>query len=307
MHHGSHVLNHTVLPNTQPCVLSRRSFFAVSARLAASAGLIAGSVPGCASEQPVSFALITDIHYADKDTAGTRNYRASIRKTRLFAETLALKKPTFAVELGDLIDKAAKEDEIGYVRTISAEFAAIGVPRHHVIGNHDVATFSKDEFLSHVGGTAPWYSFDHGSWHFVVLDANFKSDLSPYNAGNFNWTDTVVPPDELSWLTRDLAAAAKRKTVCFIHQNLHDEDDDHGVKNAPAVRAVLEEAGNVVAVFQGHMHWGGYAAIEGIHYVTLRATVEGDVESFALVTLNRRDSITVEGFGREVSRKLTFE
>jgi hypothetical protein len=293
--------HHATGSDTRRDVLSRRSF------LATSAGLAIGTVSGCGSEQPVSCALITDIHYADKDTGGTRNYRASIRKTRLFAETLAGRNPTFAVELGDIIDKAALEDEIGYVRAIKTEFASVGVPCHAVIGNHDVATFSKDEFLAHVGGRAPWYSFDHGAWHFVVLDANFSGDGTPYDAGNFNWTDTVIPPEELSWLASDLAAAANRKTVCFIHQNLHDEGDEHGVKNAAEVRGVLEEAGTVAAVFQGHMHWGGYAAINGIHYVTLKATVEGDDPSFALVTLDLRDGITVEGFGREESRTLTID
>lgn len=299
-------MDHTVSQDARLSRLSRRSFLAVSAGLAASAELAEGSVAGSSSLQPVSFALITDIHYADKDTAGTRHYRDSLRKTRQFAEILAPRKSAFAVELGDIVDGAAKPIEARYLRTIDAEFAAVGVACHYVIGNHDVATFSKDEFLSLAGGKAPWYSFDHGLWHFVILDANFNADFTPYAAGNFSWTETYVPPDELDWLAGDLAAAANRKTVCFIHQNLHNEDNDHGVKNAPAVRTVLEQVGTVAAVFQGHMHTGGYAAINGIHYLTLKATVEDDSPAFALVTLNPRGGITVEGFGREESREMAF-
>ncbi len=293
-------MDHTVSPDTRPSRLSRRSFLAVSV------GLAAGSAAGYSSLRPVSFALITDIHYADKDTAGTRHYRDSLRKTRQFAETLAPRKPAFAVELGDIVDGAAKPIETGYLRTINAEFTAIGVPCHYIIGNHDVATFSKDEYLSLAGGKAPWYSFDYGPWHFVVLDANFNADFTPYAAGNFSWTETYVPPDELDWLAGDLAAAANRKTVCLIHQNLHNEDNDHGVKNAPAVRTVLEQAGTVAAVFQGHMHTGGYAAINGIHYLTLKATVEDDSPAFALVNLNSRGGITVESYGREERREMAF-
>jgi len=49
----------------------------------------------------------------------------------------------------------------------------------------------------------------------------------------------------------------------------------NGVKNAPAVRKVLENSRKVSAVFQGHSHKNEYHEIGGIHYCTLVAMVEG--------------------------------
>jgi hypothetical protein len=57
-------------------------------------------------------------------------------------------------------------------------------------------------------------------------------------------------------LTADLRAT-DRRTIVFVHQGL-DVSDDHGVKNAPEVRRVLESTGRVLAVFQGHSHENDY-------------------------------------------------
>ena len=50
------------------------------------------------------------------------------------------------------------------------------------------------------------------------------------------------------------------------------------MKNAPAIRAVLEASGKVLAVFQGHSHKNDLNEINGIHYCTLVAMVEGSGE-----------------------------
>jgi len=102
-----------------------------------------------------------------------------------------------------------------------------------------------------------------------------------------------------------LAKSKGRPTVVFIHQNLHDEKDVHGVKNAPEVRAILEASGDVIAVFQGHMHPGGLVRLGGVTYCTLRAMVEGpglENNAFGVVKLRGR-KVELEGFGQQPSRK----
>jgi alkaline phosphatase len=172
------------------------------------------------------------------------------------------------------------------------------------LGNHCLNAFTKKEFLASCGSKSKrsYYSFDCGDYHFVVLDANFKQDGTPYANGNFSWTDTWIPEPEQEWLKSDLAAAGDKKTIAFLHQNLHDEKNAHGVKNAPDVRRILEEAGNVVAVFQGHDHSGGYVKIGGIRYCTLKAMVEGPASennSYAVVALDGAGGVRLEGFGRQ--------
>jgi alkaline phosphatase len=269
--------------------------------LAASRGVVAGERSG----DRLSFGLVTDVHYADAPPRGSRHYRDSLAKLEEAVHTFNRREVAFVVELGDLIDAGpSKAEELKHLRTIDEVYRQFRGPRYYVLGNHCLNAFTKDEFLAHCGARIKksFYSFDYGPFHFVVLDANFRRDGTPYAAGNFSWTDTWIHPPQQRWLADDLKQAGAKKTFVFLHQNLHDETDPHGVKNAPQVRRVLESAGNVVAVFQGHMHSGGYAKIGGIHYSTLRAMVEGPAvenNAYAIVTLKKSGQPILEGFGRQ--------
>ena len=292
----------------------RRFLKTAGAALGVGAAGLLGAGRGSAAEgeaaESITFGLVTDVHYADAPTRGSRHYRDSLAKLDQAIAALNRRKVDFVVELGDFIDAGpSKAEEIEHLRTIDKRYQRFDGPRYYVLGNHCVSKLTKDEFLAHSGARfkKSFYSFDVGPFHFVVLDANFRRDGTPYAAGNFNWTDTWIHPPQQKWLADDLERAGTKKTFLFLHQNLHDETDAHGVKNAPQVRRVVEQAGNVVAVFQGHMHSGGYAQIGGVHYCTLKAMVEGatlENNAYAIVTLEKSGQPTLEGFGRQQEVKL---
>ncbi|QDT12652.1 metallophosphoesterase family protein [Stieleria marina] len=245
--------------------------------------------------------MVTDLHYADKPTAGSRHYRETLAKLDQAAGQFLRDEPDFVVELGDLIDRAdSVETEQRYLKTINKEFSAICKDRHYVLGNHCVDTLKKEEFLGTVGQQKSFYSFDRGDFHFVVLDSCFRSDGQPYGRKNFKWTDANIPAAEIDWLQSDLKAS-NRKTIVFAHQRL-DVSNNHGVKNCAEVRAALETSGNVLAVFQGHSHKNDLKEISGIHYCTLVAMVEGagvENSGHAMMTLGVDDSIVVDGFRKQ--------
>jgi len=254
--------------------------------------------------KPLSFGLVTDVHNADMPTAGNRHYRDAPAKLKLAIDVFQKEKVAFVAELGDLINAGpSKEVEKEYLRAIGKELERFDGDIHYVLGNHCVDTLTKEEFLTTCGRDPKrtYYSFDVSGYHLVVLDADFLEDGTPSPPGNFTWTGTWTPKAEMDWLAADLQQAQGRPAVVFIHQNLNDETDAHGVKNAPAVRKILEEAGNVAVVFQGHMHTGGLTRIGGIPYCTLRAMVEGagvENRAFAIVTLRGR-KVEVDGFGKQ--------
>ena len=222
--------------------------------------------------------LLTDLHYAEKATAGNRHYRDSLRKIRPAVDHFNKVKADFAVELGDFVDEAPTiEEELGYVSRIEAEFSRFKGDRHYVLGNHCVSRLKKEEFLASCGqrkkAKRAYYSFDRGGLHFVVLDACFRADGVSYGRKNFKWTDTEIPPAERKWLADDLRKSGK-PTVVFTHQRL-DVGGSYGVKSAAKVRKILEEDGEVLAVFQGHNHVNDHKVIGSVHYVTLAALIEG--------------------------------
>lgn len=261
---------------------------------------------------PFRFGMLTDAHYADYDSRGTRHYRQSLAKMQECVERMNDEKVAFLVELGDFNDGArhpSEEDALGYLDAIEDEFARFTGPRYHALGNHNMDALSKPQVLGRLENTGidtsrSYYSFDHGGLHFVVLDPNFRGDGAAYDRGDYQWTDANLPASQIDWLQQDLADARK-PTIVFLHQLLDGEGALY-VNNAAAVRKVLEASGNTLAVFQGHHHAGGYRQIEGIHYYTLRAMVEGagpENNAYAVVEVGP-GRIVVEGYRRAADRTM---
>ncbi|MCA9104737.1 MAG: metallophosphoesterase [Planctomycetales bacterium] len=277
---------------------SRRAFLQGGVLTLTTATMLSRSMADELEPPRSRIGLITDLHYADKPTAGTRHYRDTLAKLEQASKEFAAKPLDFVVELGDLIDAAESvETELGYLETINERFAAISEHRHYVLGNHCVDTLTKAEFLGKVGQEKSYYSFDHGGFHFIVLDACFRSDGTPYERKNFQWTDANVSAAELEWLAEDLAGN-QLPTIVFAHQRL-DTADNHGVKNNEQVRDLFSEHGNVAAVFQGHSHQNDHREINGIHYVTLVAMVEGPIQEhngFSILELHADSSLRLHGF-----------
>ncbi|MHC4520998.1 MAG: alkaline phosphatase, partial [Planctomycetota bacterium] len=101
-------------------------------------------------------------------------------------------------------------------------------------------------------------------------------------------------------------ATTSAPVVVFTHQLLDGSGDVH-INNAAAVREVLESSGRVLAVFQGHHHAGSYNQINGIHYYTLIAMVEGqgrESSAYATAELRPDTGIVVTGYRRAKSQTL---
>ena len=305
-------------PHNRDWIITRRVF------LRASAGTLGGlalAPLSCAPQlirrarRPTAkFGIVTDTHYADIDTVGTRFYRHSLDKLAECVELMNAKKVDFLIELGDFKDQnnpPVEQKTLSYLLTVEKVFQQFNGPTYHVLGNHDEDSISKSQLLANIKNTnidspCSYYSFDLKTLHFVILDANYTTDGSNYNHGNFDWTDANIAPDELDWLKHDLAAA-RGPVIVFIHQPL-DGAGQYYVKNAADVRQVLQESGKVLAVFQGHYHQGSYSLIESIHYYTLKATVEGpgpQDNSYAVVEVLPNCTITVTGYRKAVSKHLT--
>ena len=288
--------------DTEPVVrLGRRALLKNGALVLTAVSINVSSVIADEQESALNIGLVTDLHYADKPPAGSRHYRETPNKLAEAAEQFRKHEPAFIVELGDFIDAAETvAAELGYLKRIDRDFSAICKERHYVLGNHCVYTLRKEEFLDGVGQEAPYYSFDKGDFHFVVLDSCFRSDGEPYRRKNFEWTDPNIPDAEVEWLRADLKNTAK-KTIVFAHQRL-DVSNHYGVKNAAEVRKLLEESGNVLIVFQGHSHNNDYKDIGGIHYCTLVAMVEGsgsESNGYSVMSLASDGTITIKGFRKQ--------
>jgi predicted phosphodiesterase len=270
------------------------------------AAFIACAAPSSADKAPaaqagVRFGMITDLHYADRDSVSGRVYRESTAKLAEFIEVMNREKADFVIELGDYKDQDIQPDPaktLSYLRTIEAVFAGFEGPRYHVLGNHDEDSLTKPEFLGAAGNTGI-------PLERIILDPNFRSDGKDFGRGAFAWEDCNFPQAELDWLKADLAAGAG-PAIVFIHQQL-DGTGAYYVKNAAAGRAVLAASGRVRVVFQGHRHEGAFSEIDGIAFCTLKAAGEGsgpEANGYALVTVGPDGSIDLKGYHKIESRTI---
>ena len=65
----------------------------------------------------------------------------------------------------------------------------------------------------------------------------------------------------------------------------------------------------MLAVFQGHHHEGRYSSIEGIHYYTLKAVVEGpgqENNSYATVEVQPNHDVIVTGYRKAQHMELAY-
>jgi len=213
--------------------------------------------------------VVTDLHYAEKEPLHNRFYQQTRRKLRDAVNEFINQKLDFVVELGDLKDMNHDRDAASALRfldDIESDLQSFGGKVYHVLGNHDMDCISKEEFLSHTTNPGKargrsYYSFKARGVQFIVLDANFNEDRSPYCRGNFKWQEAFIPQEELDWLRKELQRS-KKPVVVLSHQlldNFSGAPKSVCIGNADKVVELLEASGRVLAVLQGHHHSGHYS------------------------------------------------
>lgn len=149
-------------------------------------------------------------------------------------------------------------------------------PGYHVIGNHDCDMCTKEEVLAYYGvDYKPYYSFDQGGFHFVVLDPNYYCRNGEYiSYRNGNYFDAqgdlpYLPPVQLSWLREDLAKTPY-PTILFSHQRLME--GNNGIRNAQQLRRVLADAPNkVVLALNGHEHMDNLQKVDDTWFLNINS------------------------------------
>lgn len=261
---------------------------------------------GAAPTQSVRFGIFSSPEIGDQTTAKLSAVVAAMN-TAVTQRGLS-----FVVNLDDFISfenvpGATTAMALAAIASGVAITGTLPVPFYDAISNHDVDLMSKTQWLTAMGQAATYFSFDVGSFHFVVLDQDFRtdSDADPYDDGNFDFNIAYVPPDERTWLAADLAATSK-KTIVFCSYPLtaiqYQGDGDGGpVTNAAAVRTILEASGKVLAVFSGHNGGQGNATLNNIHYIGMRAMDLSTPNAYSEIVVGTDNTITIVGYGEQKS------
>jgi 3',5'-cyclic AMP phosphodiesterase CpdA len=281
--------------------------------------------PAWAAEAPrFSFAVLTDIQYAAKDSMGARDYRASLEELRAAVEAVNAARPAFVIQLGDLIDGGA--DNLG---RILAVWNTLKAPRYHVLGNHDFA-LPRAALLPKLGMAQAYYDFSRPGWKLVVLDGmdisvpgrekgtpvhqlavHTLAALQQNRRPNAKEWNGAISSTQRRWLRGVLedAAAKKERVIVFCHFPVLAEASTppHLLWNAGDIVAELDRFPNMAAFMNGHDHRGGYARRgAGIHYVTLPGMVESGARNSWTIVDVYNNRLDLRGVGTAPSRTLAF-
>lgn len=125
---------------------------------------------------------------------------------------------SFGFTLGDLVF-----DNLDMLPQIAQSVGVLGLPWHHVIGNHDINFDTPDyaheaETYARVFGP-PYYSFNHGKVHFIVMnDIYWEVENRRYHG--------ELGAEQLAFIEADLALVPKDHLIVpLMHIPLHDVVD----------------------------------------------------------------------------------
>ncbi len=175
-------------------------------------------------------------------------------------DEIALLKPDFVVTVGDLIEGYAGNDvRAPQWDSTLAVMRRIPCPVYYTPGNHDIGDVESARLFFEKTDRPPYYSFDKGGAHFVVLNT----------ATADSWGQ--VDPLQRRWLERDLLLSqTKAHRFIFMHKTFWLT----GAAADPAADPMhqLFKKYRVTAVFCGHGHSYVSQVIDGIRYAEIGAT-----------------------------------
>lgn len=164
-----------------------------------------------------------------------------------------LMQPDFVMTVGDHVE-GYTEDTV----KLNAEWMeykklieSLTMPIYFTPGNHDILSDIQEQVYREQIGD-PYYSFDEGGYHFVVLD-------------NGRWErGDRLPSEELNWLIQDLARHNSAKgTLVFMHKPFWYNGVAAGQPDT--LHSLFVKYG-VDAVFSGHFHEYFSGKYDGVMY-----------------------------------------
>jgi len=272
---------------------------------------------------PFKVGVIADCQYCNCEVKWGRYYKKSPQRLKEAVAELNKDSLAYTIHLGDFIDQKIKS-----LDSILPTWNALQSKKYHVLGNHDfdVGQTNKQKLLNKLNIKNRYYSFIEHNWKFIVLDGNDLSFYGTLTKEKEQQTDSLfnqlkdknlpylkrwnggLSNTQINWIKKELdeAVEKKQKVVFYCHFPIFPVDNDN-LWNRDQFLEVIKPYKNIKAFFNGHNHNGAYEMVNNVHYLTFKGMVDTEnTSAFAKIKFDK-DTIFVQGYEREPSRKLIIK
>ena len=279
----------------------------------------------CTESKYTSFkiGIISDCQYCDCEIKWDRYYKKAPQRLKEAVSVLNNDDLSYTIHLGDFIDKNFES-----LDSVLPTWKKLKSPSYHVLGNHDfeVKDSLKKKVIKKLNLKNRYYSFVEEDWRFIVLDGNDLSFFGALTKAKKQQTDSLfnslkdkdlpylkewngaLSTTQLKWVKEELDKAVhnNQKVGFYCHFPIFPIDQ-HNIWNREQFLSLIKPYKNVKLFFNGHNHAGAYQLVDNIHYLTFKGMVDTEnTSAFAKVKFDK-DTVIIEGFFREPSRKLVIK
>ncbi|QJD85458.1 metallophosphoesterase family protein [Cohnella herbarum] len=208
--------------------------------------------------EPIMFVHLTDTHINVPGKNPLFAIDAGAKLRAMFAEIGNLsQKPAFVIISGDLTQDGDVEDYKYLRQIIAEEQAALDVPVHVALGNHDSRPFFREGYL----GDEPseesyYYTFMEQGLRVAVLNTQIPGE----HAGRLD-------EEQLAWLAQELTVPAPAGTIVVLHHPVVPTPsalmDSHLLANPNDLAEAIADT-DVIGLLSGHIHFNSIGLFHGI-------------------------------------------
>ena len=148
--------------------------------------------------------LFTDCHYCKAEYMGpTRRPRLSMEKIKEAMDEFKANGVDMVFCLGDMTDhdeNSTKEQIIDCFKEAMQLISSYEIPFYLVPGNHDYLVMSANDMEKESGFKIPPYTIETNTYNFIILDANYRSNMVRFDKAGVEWTDSNLPPQQVEFL-----------------------------------------------------------------------------------------------------------
>jgi hypothetical protein len=212
----------------------------------------------------------------------------------------------FVMITGDLIDKSFEKE----LTALMPHLDKIDAPWYFAFGNHDRCVggyLTTDVYLDIIRNSnanfkfkKPYYSFEpKKDFKVIVLDNIITDEIT---------SNGYVDEEQFKWLEKELDSAKNETVLIFMHVPIVEPfaSPNHKLRNAYALKQLIESYSNPIGVFQGHYHATKITQHDNVLYVSSPALVSYP-NAFRVVNVTNYKDKTVFDFDWKETRETTIQ